>query len=194
MSVCTECGFSEAAPSLGLSLLSCSWLSKERSRNLTVFCCMGRYSLLICSLWMQNCKATFLGMEPRALEEGHTFKTCFLSSFPSIGSRSKPGNSSAVLGPFLPMRSHRSPPCCLVSAGSIVWITGWDTAQVWWWGIAAAGPSWWMSHRWQPRWHLPLPSLPPAVIGSSWLISNSLSSKLSRNFGVWIPCNFTGVL
>lgn len=120
MSVCTECGFSEAAPSLGLSLQSCSWLAKERSRNLTVFCCMGHYSPLICSLWMQNCKATFLGMEPRALEEGHAFKTCFLSSFPGIGSRSKPGNSCVVLGPFLPVRSHRSPPRCLVSAGSIV--------------------------------------------------------------------------
>jgi len=50
---------------------------------------------------MQNCKATFLGTEPSALEEGHAFKISFLSSFPGAGSRSKPGNSCAVLGPFL---------------------------------------------------------------------------------------------
>lgn len=56
---------------------------------------------LICSLWVLNCKATFWGTEPRALEEGHAFKLCFLCSFPSVGSGSKPRNSCAVLRLFL---------------------------------------------------------------------------------------------
>lgn len=49
---------------------------------------------LICCLWVLNCKATFLGTEPRALEEGHAFNLCFLSSFPSAGAMVLAGDQS----------------------------------------------------------------------------------------------------
>lgn len=129
MFVGTDRVFTETAPSLGLSLPSCFWLPTEGRANphhgLTLFCCTGHYNLLICTLWVLNCKATFLGTKPRALEEGYAFKLCFLGSFPSVGAAALAADQS----PGIPvlcsdcssrLRSHHSPPFCLVLAGSIL--------------------------------------------------------------------------
>lgn len=80
---------------------------------------------LICCLWVLNCKATFLGTEPRALEEGQAFKLCFLSSFPSAGAlvlagHQSPGIPVLCSGCSSWLRSQHSPPFCMVSAGSVL--------------------------------------------------------------------------
>lgn len=120
--------FPETVPSLGLSLLSCFWLPTEGSRNPrrgpNLFCCTGRYNLFICSLWVLNCKATFLGTEPRALEEGYAFKPCFLSRFPRAGAVAlaedqSPGIPALCSDCSSWLRSHHSSPFFLVLAGSV---------------------------------------------------------------------------
>lgn len=161
-----NCSFPRAVTS-GL-LLVIQREEQESSLGLTLFCRTGRYNPLICSLWRQNCKATFLGMERRALEEGHAFKIGFLSSFPS--------GRDVVLAPD---QSLGIPALCLAHSS---WLGSHHSPPVWFWqdqfyklqgeiqpwcesedgeGVCCSPR---VTHSQPPRSHLPVPSAGPSLL------------------------------
>lgn len=152
---------------------------------------------LICTLWVLNPKGTFWGTEPRALEEGHTVKLCFLRSLPSIGAavlaedQSSGIHSCTVLRLFLlaqvtPLSSflfgfsRMSFINCMARHSPGVWEWGWG-------GHRAAGvpnkPSI------CPGLTLLAAVLCPAPTHCPRLVPNSLTSDGKRNGGFWTASN-----